>query len=69
MATAQIAFGHVILPSGRMRRMYNHEMINLAREACDQLGIACSNGACKPFEPTGVAMQRPSIIQGLIDTR
>jgi hypothetical protein len=31
--------------------MYNYEMINLAREACDQLGIAYSNGACKPFRP------------------
>jgi hypothetical protein len=47
----QIAFGHVVLPSGKTRQMYNYEMINLAREACDQLGIAYSNGACtQPFE-------------------
>jgi hypothetical protein len=46
----QIAFAYVMLPSGRMRQMYMHEMISLAREACDQLGIAYSNGACKPFE-------------------
>jgi hypothetical protein len=48
-ALRQIAFGHVILPSGKMRGMYNYEMINLAREACDQLGIAYSNGACEPY--------------------
>jgi hypothetical protein len=47
----QIAFGHVVLPSRKTRQMYNYEMINLAREACDQLGIAYSNGACmQPFE-------------------
>ena len=46
----QIAFGYVLTPSGRMRKMYNHEMISLAREACDQLGIAYSDGACtQPF--------------------
>jgi hypothetical protein len=46
----QIAFGHVVLPSGKTRQMYNYEMINLAREACDQLGIAHSNGPCtQPF--------------------
>ena len=38
----QIAFGYVLTPSGGMRKMYNHEMISLAREACDQLGIAYS---------------------------
>jgi hypothetical protein len=48
----QIAFGYVILPSGRTREMYRHEIINLAREACEQFGIAYSNGGCKqPFEP------------------
>jgi hypothetical protein len=47
----QIAFGYVLTPSGGMRKMYNHEMISLAREACDQLGIAYSGGACtQPFE-------------------
>jgi hypothetical protein len=46
-----ISFGHVVLPSGKTRRMYNYEVINLAREACDQLGIAYSNGACEPFKP------------------
>ena len=47
----QIAFGYVLTPSGGMRKMYNHEMINLAREACDQLGIAYSDGACThPFQ-------------------
>jgi hypothetical protein len=46
----QIAFGQVILPSGKARQMYNYEIINLAREACDQLGVAYSNGACKPLE-------------------
>jgi len=47
----QIAFGYVLTPSGGMRKMYNHEMISLAREACDQLGIAYSDGACThPFE-------------------
>jgi hypothetical protein len=47
----QIAFGYVVTPSGRMRKMYNHEMISLAREACDQLGIAYSGGACdQPHE-------------------
>ena len=46
----QIAFGYVLTPSGGMRKMYNHEMISLAREACDQLGIAYSDGACtQPF--------------------
>jgi hypothetical protein len=49
-ALQQIAFAYLMLPSGRMRPMYMHEMISLAREACDQLGIAYSNGACKPFE-------------------
>jgi hypothetical protein len=39
-ALQQIAFGHLVLPSGKTRRMYNYEIINLAREACDQLGIA-----------------------------
>lgn len=48
-ALQQIAFGHVILPSGKKRGMYNYEMINLAREACDQLGIAYSNGVCEPY--------------------
>ncbi len=47
----QIAFGYVVMPSGKMRGMYNYEMIDLAREACEQLGIAYSNGACKPFRP------------------
>ena len=48
----QIAFGYVLTPSGGMRKMYNHEMISLAREACDQLGIAYSDGACtqQPFQ-------------------
>jgi hypothetical protein len=47
----QIAFGYVLTPSGGMRKMYNHEMISLAREACDQLGIAYSDGACThPFQ-------------------
>ena len=46
----QIAFGYVLPPSGGIRKMYNHEMISLAREACDQLGIAYSDGACtQPF--------------------
>lgn len=48
-ALRQIAFGHVVLPSGKKRGMYNYEMINLAREACDQLGIAYSNGACAQY--------------------
>ena len=48
-ALQQIAFGPVVLPSGKKRGMYNYEMINLAREACDHLGIAYSNGACEPF--------------------
>ena len=46
----QIAFGYVLTPSGGMRKMYNHEMTSLAREACDQLGIAYSNGASEPFK-------------------
>jgi hypothetical protein len=46
-ALQQIAFGYVIMPSGKMRGMYNHEMISIARETCDQLGIAYPNGACK----------------------
>jgi len=50
-ALQQIAYGHVILPSSKMRGMYNYEMINFARQACEQLGIAYSNGACKPFRP------------------
>ena len=54
-ALQQIAFGHVMLPSGKTRRMYNYEIINLAREACDQLGIAYSNGACDPFKPPAQA--------------
>jgi hypothetical protein len=28
-------FGCVLTPSGVMRKMYNHDMISLAREACD----------------------------------
>ena len=52
----QIAFGYVLTPSGRMRKMYNHEMASLACEACDHLGIAYSNGACEPFKP----MARPA---------
>ena len=54
----QIAFGHVVLPSGKTRRMYNYEIINLAREARDQLGIAYSNGACDPFKPTAKAADK-----------
>ena len=54
----QIAFGYVLTPSGGMRKMYNHEMISLAREACDQLGIAYSNGACDPFKPTAKAADK-----------
>jgi hypothetical protein len=50
-ALQQIAFGYIIMHSGKMRGMYNYEMIDLAREACDRLGIACSNGACEPFRP------------------
>ena len=57
-ALQQIAFGHVVLPSGKTRRMYNYEIINLAREACDQLGIAYSNGACDPFKPTAKAANK-----------
>jgi hypothetical protein len=53
----QIAFGYVVTPSGRMRKMYNHEMISLAREACDQLGIAYSDGACEPFKPVAKAAE------------
>ncbi len=50
-ALQQIAFGYVVMPSGKMRGMYNYEMIDLAREACDRLGIAYSNGACtQPLE-------------------
>jgi hypothetical protein len=53
-ALQQIAFGYVIMPSGRMRGMYNYEMIDLAREACDRLGIAYSNGACaQPLRSAG----------------
>ena len=47
----QIAFGHVVLPSGKMRGIYRYEMINLAREISDQLGIEYSAGACDPYEP------------------
>jgi hypothetical protein len=47
-ALRQIAFGHVTLPSGKNRGMYKSEIINLAREVCDQLGIAYSNGAFEP---------------------
>ena len=47
----QIAFGYIIMPSGKMRGMYNYEMIDLAREACEKLGIEYSNGACEPFRP------------------
>lgn len=54
-ALQQIAFGHVVLPSGKTRGMYNYEMINLAREACDQLGIPYSNGTCKPYRPAAGA--------------
>jgi hypothetical protein len=57
-ALQQIAFGHVMLPSGKTRRMYNYEVINLAREACDQLGIAYSNGACDPFKPAAKAADK-----------
>jgi hypothetical protein len=57
-ALQQIAFGHVVLPSGKTRRMYNYEIINLAREAFDQLGIAYSNGACDPFKPTAKAADK-----------
>jgi hypothetical protein len=63
-ALQQIAFGHVVLPSGKTRRMYNYEIINLAREACDQLGIPYSNGACDPFKPkvankfTGIGQEK-----------
>lgn len=46
----QIAFGHVILPSGKMRGFYRYEMINLAREICDQLGIEYSAGTREPYE-------------------
>jgi hypothetical protein len=48
----QIAFGYVLTPSGRMRKMYNYAMISLAREGCDRLGIADSNGACEPSNTT-----------------
>jgi hypothetical protein len=57
-ALQQIAFGHVVLPSGKTRRMYNYEIINLAREACDHLGIAYSNGACEPFKPPAKAADK-----------
>jgi hypothetical protein len=53
----QIAFGYVLTPSGGMRKMYNHEMTSLAREACDQLGIAYSGGACEPFKPVAKAAE------------
>jgi hypothetical protein len=56
-AIQQIAFGHVVSPSGETRRMYNYEIINLVREACDQLGIAYSNGACEPFQPPAKAAE------------
>src|ERR1700730_3400932 len=35
-------------PSGRVRKMYNHEMISLARAACDRLGIAYSTVHANP---------------------
>ena len=54
----QIAFGQVILPSGKARQMYNYEIINLAREACDQLGVAYSNGACEPFKSPAKAADK-----------
>ena len=38
--------------------MHNYEIINLAREARDQLGIAYSNGACDPFKPTAKAADK-----------
>jgi hypothetical protein len=45
--------------------MYNHEMISLAREACDQLGIAYSDGACThPF-----AARRPAEVDELANAR
>jgi hypothetical protein len=59
-ALQQIAFGYVVMPSGKMRGMYNYEMIDLAREACDRLGIAYSNGACKPFRPAERAADTPA---------
>ena len=34
------------------------KIIKLAREACDQLGIAYSNGACDPFKPTAKAANK-----------
>jgi hypothetical protein len=59
-ALQQIAFGYVIMHSGKMRGMYNHEMIDLAREACDRLGIACSNGASEPFKPAERVSDTPA---------
>jgi hypothetical protein len=62
----QIAFGYVLTPSGGMRKMYNHEMISFAREACDQLGIAYSNGACThPFQARSGAAE----VDGLTNAR
>ena len=62
----QIAFGYVLTPSGGMRKMYNHEIISLAREACDQLGIAYSNGACThPFKARSAAAE----VDGLTNAR
>jgi hypothetical protein len=53
-ALQQIAFGYVVMPSGKMRGMYNYEMIDLAREACELLGIAYSNGGCtQPLRSAG----------------
>ena len=50
----QIAFGHVVLPSGKMRGIYRYEMINLAREICDQLGIEYSAVLAIPMSLHGV---------------
>lgn len=62
----QIAFGYVLTPSGGMRKMYNHEMTSLAREACDQLGIAYSDGACtQPFQARSGAAE----VDGLANAR
>jgi hypothetical protein len=66
----QIAFGYVLTPSGGMRKMYNPEMISLAPEACDQLGIAHSDGACThPFQARSGAAEVDGLANPIVRSR
>jgi hypothetical protein len=58
----QIAFGYVLTPSGGMRKMYNHEMISLAREAAISLG---SLTLTQPFQARSGAAE----VDGLTNAR